>query len=263
MGSFVLGAVAAATVIVGAGGDAYAQAEHYQPFRFDSGLSGTYVSASGRGGFGAVVEPKFYVHDNIAVGGRLEGAVMFGGSIDQMTGDTQMDMGAVGAVMAKGEYLHGLSAIRPFAGLGIGLFDIASQSLAAGPTTTGIDQKAGRYFGVAPQVGIDLGRLRLAATYNMILGADIEVRQTIGGVEQTASFSQNYMTFELSIRFGGGKKRAPMIVMAPPPPGYGPPPPAPSTPASTPASAPAPAPAPGQMPPGVAPAPMPPPPPGN
>jgi hypothetical protein len=39
--------------------------------------------------------------------------------------------------------------------------------------TAGIDQKAGRYFGIAPQIGVDLGRLRLAATYNMILGADI------------------------------------------------------------------------------------------
>lgn len=239
MTRFILGAVAAATVIAGAG-DAFAQAEHYEPFRFDSGLSGTYVSASGRGGFGAVIEPKFYVHDNIAVGARLEAAVMFGGSIDQASGDTSMDMGAVAAAAVKGEYLLGTGPIRPFAGLGLGVYDIGSQSIQAGPSTTGIDQKAGRYFGLSPQLGIDLGRLRLAATYNMIVGADIEVHQMIGGVEQTASFSQNYLTFELSIRFGGRKKPAPpmMAPMGPPP--MGPPPPMAPPPMASPAPAPAP-----------------------
>jgi len=218
---------------------AWAQAENYNPVRVDSGLSGTYVSASGRGGFGAVVEPKFMIHDNIAVGGRLEAAVMFGGNIGS-DGSTKMDMGAAAAVLAKGEYLLGTSAVRPFVGLGIGVIDIASQSVSAGPMTAGVDQKAGRYFAVAPQIGVDLGRLRLAATYNMILGADIEVHQMVGGVDQTASFSQNYLTFEMSFRFGGGRKAKPLPVYAPP---------APVVPAPAPAPAPAPEPAPAPAPP--------------
>lgn len=227
---------------------AFAQAQNYQPIRVDSGLSGTYVSASGRGGFGAMVEPKFYVHDNIAVGGRIEAAVMFGGEISS-NGDTKMDMGAVGAVMAKGEYLLGTSGVRPFVGLGIGMFDIAGQSIeTSSGGNAGIDQKAGRYFGIAPQVGVDLGRMRLAASYNAILGADIEVRQMVGNVEQTSSFSQNYLTFEMSFRFGGRKKaRAlPPPVMAAPPPAPAPMAPPAAPPGETPAASPtetAPAPA--------------------
>jgi outer membrane protein X len=223
--------VFAVAAVIATATDARAQAEHYDVFRFDSGLTGTYVSASGRGGFGAVIEPKWYVHDNIAIGARFEGAVMFGGAIDQMSGDTQMDMGGVASAMAKGEYLLGTAPIRPFAGLGVGVFDIASQSLAAGPTTTGIDQKAGRYFGVSPQIGVDLGRLRLAATYNKILGADIEVRQMIGNVEQKAQFSQDYLTFELTFRFGGRKKEPPPVIIVPvAPPPMAPPPAAPPSP---------------------------------
>lgn len=204
---------------------AFAQAESYEPLRIDSGVSGTYVSSSGRGGFGAVVEPKFYVHDNVAVGLRLEGAVMFGGSFGDDS--TSVDMGAVGAVMAKGEYLLGTSTVRPFVGLGVGMFDIASQSVSAGPMTAGIDQKAGRYFGLSPQLGIDLGRVRFAATFNTILGADIEVRQQVGDTVESTSFSQSYLTFEMSFRFGGRKKRSAPVVpaMAPPPP----PAPAPTT----------------------------------
>lgn len=184
---------------------AWAQAEHYQPLLVDSGLAGTYESSSGRGGFGAVVEPKFLITDNIAVGLHFEGAVMLGGNIGS-DGSTKMDVGAVAATLLKGEYLVGTGTARPFVGLGLGLFDIASQSVTAGPMTAGVDQAAGRYFGIAPQIGVDLGRLRLAATYNAMIGADIEVHQTVGGAMQTASYSQNYLMFELGFRVGGARK---------------------------------------------------------
>ena len=196
-------------VVVGISSVAHAQAENYNPIRVDSALSGTYVSASGRGGFGAVVEPKFAVHDQISVGLRLEGAVMFGGNIGN-DGNTSMDMGAAASMMAKGEYLFTTTDVRPFVGLGLGMIDIASQSISTSTMSASIDQKAGRYFAVAPQIGIDLGRLRLAATYNVIMGADIEVHQMIGGIDQKASFSQNYLTFELGIRFGGGRIAKPI-----------------------------------------------------
>jgi hypothetical protein len=192
---------------------AHAQAASYQPIRVDGGLTGSYVSNSGRGGFGGVAEPKFYVHDNVAVGARFEGQVQFGGKFGS-DGETKVSMGAVAAGLLKGEFLLGRSAVRPFVGFGFGVFDIISQSVAAGPGTAAVDQRAGRYFGVAPSLGVDLGRLRLAATYNMILGADVEVRQMVGDVEQTSSYSQNYLSFEMSFRFGGGRKR----LVAPPPP---------------------------------------------
>ncbi len=218
---------------------AFAQAEHYQPIRVDSGLTGTYTASAGRGGFGAVVEPKYLIHDNVAIGLHFEGAVMFGGSIGE-NGDTSMSMGVVAATLAKGEYLLGLGSVRPFVGLGIGMFDIASQSVSTSSMNASVDQKAGRFFGIAPQIGIDLGRVRLAATYNYMLGADIVVEQTVNGAMQTASYSQNYLSFDLSFRFGGGMKRpAPPPVAAPAPE----PVPAP-TPAPAPAPEPAPAPAP-------------------
>lgn len=236
MHRYLGGFIALAALLAGAH-VAAAQAANYNPIRVDSGLSGTYVSASGRGGFGAVVEPKFSIHDQVSVGFRLEAAVMFGGSFGN-DGSTKMELGAAAAVLAKGEYLLTTSGVRPFVGLGLGMFDIASQSVAAGPMTAAIDQRAGRYFGVAPQLGIDLGRLRLAATYNAILGADIEVRQTIGGVDQSASYSQNYLTFEMSFRFGGGRivRPAPVPVFVAPPPGAAPPPPPPPAAAPPPAA---------------------------
>lgn len=200
----------AITVSCLASGRAEAQSKNYQLFRLDTGVSGTYASSFGRGGFGAVAEPKFLIHDRVAVGARFAGAVMFGGSIDTGGDDVSMDMAAVATALAKGEYYVTLGGVRPVVALGLGVYDIGSQSVGAGGGNAQVNQKAGRYFGVAPQLGLDMGRLRLAMTYNMILGADVEVTQSVGGVEQTASFSQSYFTFELGFRFGGGRKPMPM-----------------------------------------------------
>ena len=191
--------------IIVATGTAHAQAQNYDPVRADSGLTGSFISKTGRGGGGALFEIKYLVHDQIAVGARAEAQVMFGGNFG---GDeTHMDMAAVAAVLAKGEYYVTTSTVRPFVGLAFGVYDIGSQSITAGPMTTSVDQKAGRYFGIAPQLGIDLGRLRLAATYNKIVGADIEIHQTIGAVDHVDQFTQSYFAFEMAIRWGGDRRQ--------------------------------------------------------
>ena len=196
--------------------DARAQAKSYQPIRVDVGLAGAYTPSYGRAGFGAVLEPKLNVTDNFSAGLRFDGVVTFGGSIG---GDsTSISVGAAAATLLDAEYFLSTSAVRPFVGVGLGLYAIVSQSVEAGPNTS-VSQAAGRYFGVAPSLGIDLGRLRLAATYNLILDADIEVRQNVGMPNEVqTSYGQSYLLFELSIRIGGAKKPPPPPAL--PPGGY-------------------------------------------
>ncbi|MFT3692158.1 MAG: hypothetical protein QM831_03390 [Kofleriaceae bacterium] len=190
----------------------HAQAVHYDPLRFDSGLIGIYAPGDGRGGFGASEELKFNVHDQVAVGLRAEASVQFGGNINTGNGDTSISIGAVAALMAKGEYFFvPRGSVRPFAGLMLGIYDIAGESVdASNNGNTSIDQKAGRYFGIAPQIGIDLGRVRFAVAYNAMIGASIEVEQqvTTGGEPTHTSYSQNYFSFEMSLRFGGREHAA-------------------------------------------------------
>lgn len=182
---------------------AAAQATNYELIRVDAGLLGGYSGGLGAGAFGGMVEPKLMLHDDIAVGGHLEGLVTFGASVGDASEQVSMASGSVGAVLAKGEYFVGRFAIRPVVGLAAGMYMIGGETITSGPEGASVSQKAGKYFGIAPQIGIDLGRVRLAATYHMILGADIEVRQTIGDAEMTQDFSQNYTSFELSFHFGG------------------------------------------------------------
>lgn len=185
---------------------ASAQAENYQPIREDTGLAGAYAASMGGGGFGATVEPKFNLLDKVSLGLRLEGVVTFGGSIGGADQDVSVGMGASAASLAKGEYFFTTGTARPWVGLGLGMYTLVSQSVDTGQDSVAVSQRAGKYFGMAPQLGVDLGRLRLAATYNVILGADVEVTQMVGSTEQTSSTSQNYFTFELGIRFGGARK---------------------------------------------------------
>jgi len=173
-----------------------------RPIRIDVGVVGAYGSGSGRAGGGGMLEAKVLPAAHFAVGVRTEGIVLFGGKINA-GGDVKMSIGAVGALLAKGEYYVATGDIRPVLGLGVGVYDIVSQSISAANTgTASIDQRAGRFFGLAPEIALDLDPVRLAVAYNAILGADIQVHQQVGTTQQTTSYSQNYFMFELSIRLG-------------------------------------------------------------
>lgn len=192
-------------LLVLAGGPASAESEHYEQIRVDAGMTGSSVSVSDRNGVGFVTEIKVNAHDNIAVGGRVEIAVMFGGNV----GAEELPFGLAASALAKAEYLLGTGVVRPFAGFGAGMYSMGSHTIVTDPNgDSGISTTSGRYFGVAPEVGLDVGRLRLAVTYNAILGTSVEYRQTSGGIEHREVLSQNYLSFEMSFRFGGGRKPA-------------------------------------------------------
>jgi hypothetical protein len=184
---------------------ARADSSAYEQVRVDAGLTGSWVGVHGRNGSGMVVEIKAPVSDRLAVGGRVEVAVMFGGVVGEDELPLQIAMAACG--LAKAELHLADGPIRPFVALGAGGYTIGAQSIARGPNTSGIERRTGRYLGVAPQIGVDLGPVRLGATYNAILGASLEVRETVGMIEQVGSASQNYLSLELSYRFAGGAGR--------------------------------------------------------
>ena len=188
--------------MIALGNPAFAESEHYEQIRVDAGMTGSSVGVSDRNAVGFVAEIKVNVHDTVAVGGRVEIATMFGGDL----GGEELPFGIAAAALVKAEYLLGTGPVRPFAGLGAGLYSMGSHTIVSDDSGGGISTTSGRYFGVAPEAGIDFGRLRLAATYNAILGTSVEYRMTTGGIEHRESLSQSYLSLELSIRFGGGRK---------------------------------------------------------
>jgi hypothetical protein len=186
-------------------GEARAESEHYEQIRVDAGMTGSSVGVSDRNGVGFVAEIKVNQHDNVAIGGRVELAVMFGGQI----GDEDLPFGMSASGLVKAEYLLGTGTVRPFAGIGAGMYSMASHTIVGDDMgTSGISTTTGRYFGIAPNVGLDLGRLRLAATYNAIVGTSVEYRWTTGGVAHRETYSPDYLSLEVSFRFGGGRRQS-------------------------------------------------------
>ena len=187
-------------IALGIGEPAFADVERHE-IRVDGGMLGSSVAISDRDGVGFATEIKGLVNDHISVGGRVELDIMFGGHIGQ--DDLPLDVTMAACGLVKGEYLFGAGTVRPFVGFGAGLFSIGSHSIDGGPNTQGIHTTVGDYFGVAPQLGVDVGRLRLGMTYHALIGAGIDVHETVGTTQMTTKVSQNYLSLELSFRFGG------------------------------------------------------------
>jgi hypothetical protein len=197
---------------------AHAESEHFEQIRADGGLGVSKAHLDDRGGISLIAEVKAMVHDDLSIGGRVEIAMIYGGVIGM--DELPLDFTLAGSGLVKAElYLPGSqsSIVRPFVSLGVGAYTIGSHQVQDGPNTSGIATAIGRYVGAAPQVGIDIGRVRIAATYNAILGATLEVHDRAGTAEEITRVSQNYLTLELSFRFAGGRKQSPPAEWPPPP----------------------------------------------
>jgi len=176
---------------------ASAQSENYKAFKVDVGT--LYAVPGGddiKAGIGFYFEPKYNVSDNIAVGLKMEWAVM--GSADK---DGQSyDVSALGTYQLTGDYYFGDSKVRPFVGLGTGIYSIGSVeqkvNISAGGSTVNIDGNYdyGSKFGFAPRAGVLLGHFRLGLEYNIITGIE------------SAMESRNYLSFKLGFEIGGGRK---------------------------------------------------------
>jgi outer membrane protein W len=199
---------------------ARAQAEHYSPIRVDLTFFAAYApgDATAWGG-GLALEPKYNFTDHLSAGLRLEasGFVTQDVKVGSGTGSTNVSQGAraVTALLAKADYYLTTSAVRPFVGLGLGYYRIGagSQSVSAsGGGTASVVQTAGAFsgFGVAPQLGLNLGGFRLAATYHALAGGDmVMATQAVGTTTPVRTkLAKNYFAFEIGGTFGGGRRGA-------------------------------------------------------
>ena len=85
----------------------------------------------------ATVEPAYRIHDNIAIGLRIEGAGWYGHF----------------SLTANGQYYFGKNIVRPFVGAGLGMFQKGS---------------ANSSFGFYPRVGLEVGHFFVSMDYNFI-----------------------------------------------------------------------------------------------
>ena len=199
--------------VFGANSRAWAS-ENYQLFRVDVGPALGYGTSLGNWAFGTFVEPKFNVTDLLAVGMRIEGLISVGGEVGRE--EVSLKVGGSGAFMAKADFFFTKIWIRPFVGFGMGYFVFGGQDVDSSSTSSSVKQEAGRAFGIAPQVGVNLGLVRLAVSYNLLFGGGIRAAQSVASGEASTSIEQridgstgrHYLLFCVGFRIGG-KRRSP------------------------------------------------------
>lgn len=164
-------------------------------FRLDAGL-GAALTFSGMKSYGiaAFTEPKVTIGPNITAGVRFEGDALFGGKISDVAEDVEVGLSTRAAILLRGEYFIGQNSTRPFVGLGLGRYTIASTS-ASGSGTAAI--QASNNFGVAPELGIAFGHFKLSAMYHIVGGSSLVEMEVGEPQEITNSYFGILMSFRV------------------------------------------------------------------
>ena len=155
-----------------------AQSGGYKPFKVDAMFGYALPAGSDaiKGGITFSIEPKYNVTDNIAIGVQL-------GSTLLASSNSSIGLAALANYSLVGEYYFSDNKVRPFAGLGTGIYAPGDIELTInGKTSTIPGGKS--MFGFAPRVGLQIGHFRLAAEYNLVKDSNflsIKLGATIGG----------------------------------------------------------------------------------
>ena len=173
--------------------------EHYQPVRVELVLVGAYGPGDvATYGGGIAIEPKYNVNDQIALGLRIEATGMASENVYTSPGvSTSLSARGVVAFLAKADVYLTTTSVRPFLGFGAGLYTMGSASSGV----TGVGSEAFRGFGIAPQVGLNLGHFRIAATYNIVTGG----QHIIVATGTAPTLAKDYFSFEIGGTIGGGR----------------------------------------------------------
>lgn len=188
-------------------------AQEFNPVKIGFGFG--YASPGGEGAKGGILayfEPAYRVTDQIAVGFRIEAAAMarsvvLSGSGTSIAAETEVKGNASYSINGQYYFLNG--SFRPFAGIGFGLFSLASQSASVSGSSTSVSASASNNkFGLYPRVGFDLGHLVLQVEYNIIPSSSADVSITVGTSTQVATLESknSYLGIKLGFFLLGGKK---------------------------------------------------------
>lgn len=165
----------------------YAQDDNERIFKkFKVNFSLGYAAPQGDGtkaGAVVVIEPKYAVMEQLAIGLRLELAALVNINMDKTTGMAR----GVGSYLATGDYYFSHQNFRPFCGVGAGIFTTATATVSE--SDAGTFSPYTSQFGFMARTGFEYGHLRLGVEYNFL--------------KDNAA----YLSFKLGVNIGGGRKK--------------------------------------------------------
>ncbi|MBL6448880.1 outer membrane beta-barrel protein [Fulvivirga sp. 29W222] len=177
-------------------------AQEYKPFKLGLGLG--YASPSdGGGGVLFEVEPAYRLSDEIAIGLRLGSAAMA-----RAIGATEGSVSGNASYTVNGQYYLSNEKFRPYVGVGVGVFSLASvsSSVTIGGTTATAAASSESKIGFYPRVGFDLGHFNVNIDYNIIGASSPDVVVTGGtGTVEVDDIKNSYLGVRIGAFFFGGR----------------------------------------------------------
>jgi len=177
----------------------------FKPFKVD--VSAGYAIPGGSGSKGGVlfaVEPKYAVINNLAVGLRMEAAVVarFSG-YDQDGNPQDVSVKASGSYLATADYYFTDNySFRPYAGAGAGIFTLGSIET----NSNSGEISAGSKFGGLIRAGMEISHFRVGVEYNLIPKTTFTGYDSQGNLTSGLTSKNSYIGIKLGICFGGGKR---------------------------------------------------------
>lgn len=180
-------------------------AVNLKPFKVDLSIGYAIPGGEGtKGGIVLAVEPKYAVIPNLAVGLRMEGAIIakFSG-YDENGNAMNTKVKAAGSYLATGDYYFTNNyALRPFVGAGAGIFSLAGIEV----NSSSENISGGSKFGGMVRGGIEAGHFRLGLEYNIVPKTTFEGYDSDGNYVTGLTSSNNYFGIKIGACIGGGRK---------------------------------------------------------
>ena len=184
----------------------FSNAQEFKKFKLGIGL-GYAVPTDGGGGVLLTLEPAYRISDQIALGLRLESAAM-AKNISGGGASVETSVSANGSYSINGQYYFNNNNFRPYVGLGLGIFTVASASVEGNQTGGSASVAGGTVLGFYPRIGFDAGHFNLNIDINIVGASDeVEVNgQTVNvsdaGIDK---ISNSYIGIRLGAFLFGGR----------------------------------------------------------
>ena len=175
----------------------------FKPFKVDLSLG--YANPRGDGAKAGVlfaVEPKYQVIPAVAVGLRIETAVVARGLSGGDNSFSEAEVKAAGSYLLTGDYYFSENySFRPFVGAGAGIFRLAAARVSDDSETVNGD--ASTKFGGVVRAGFEARHFRLGLEYNIVPDATLE---DLSGNGNSITSKNAYIGIKLGICIGGGPR---------------------------------------------------------
>ena len=168
------------------------QAQEYKKVKVGLGF-GYAAPNDGGGGAAIYLEPAYRVNDQIAVGLRMEGAI-----IGKVVGESEADVSFNGSYTVNGQYYLSDAKFRPFVGLGMGIYSLGNVEVSNSAVLA-----FGSEFGFYPRFGFDLGHLNFIFDYNLVSASEGISIDDLGNTTNV-DIKNGYFAVKLGFSIGGG-----------------------------------------------------------